>query len=341
MSEFQLNIYSAALLTILFSYFLNLYFLKIAKNFTFKNNQDQKRLVNNNVPPIGGLATSISFLIFVRLLGKTDSEFMIIGLFGVMLSVIGILDDFYNLNWKFKLSSQVLFVLLPVVYLDVFINFEALLGVDLGNILNIAVSVTWIVLLINAINFIDNMDGLAVVVTGSICIQFILFTYYFDQNKLTDISIILLFSILGFLILNFPPAKIYLGDSGSMFIGFCLGFLSILFTWNAGGQSMFNYTITPALLFFTIPVLDFFIIFDYRVRNKISPTVGGTDHISHRLLNLGLSETKTLSMFFIYSFICFALISISALQGSMISFSIYLFILFATFIYVRKLEILN
>ena len=341
MSEFQLNIYSAALLTILFSYFLNLYFLKIAKNFTFKNNQEQKRLVNNNVPPIGGLATSISFLIFVRLLGKTDSEFMIIGLFGVMLSVIGILDDFYNLNWKFKLSSQVLFVLLPVVYLDVFINFEALLGVDLGNILNIAVSVTWIVLLINAINFIDNMDGLAVVVTGSICIQFILFTYYFDQNKLTDISIILLFSILGFLILNFPPAKIYLGDSGSMFIGFCLGFLSILFTWNAGGQSMFNYTITPALLFFTIPVLDFFIIFDYRVRNKISPTVGGTDHISHRLLNLGLSETKTLLMFFIYSFICFVLISISALQGSMISFSIYLFILFATFIYVRKLEILN
>ena len=86
---------------------------------------------------------------------------------------------------------------------------------------------------------------------------------------------------------------------------------------------------------------DFFIIFDYRVRNKISPTVGGTDHISHRLLNLGLSETKTLSMFFIYSFICFGLISISALQGSMISFSIYLFILFATFIYVRKLEILN
>lgn len=341
MSEFQLNIYSAALLTILFSYFLNLYFLRIAKNFTFKNNQEQKRLVNNNVPPIGGLATSISFLIFVRLLGKTDSEFMIIGLFGVMLSVIGILDDFYNLNWKFKLSSQVLFVLLPVVYLDVFINFEALLGVDLGNILNIAVSVTWIVLLINAINFIDNMDGLAVVVTGSICIQFILFTYYLDQNKLTDISIILLFSILGFLILNFPPAKIYLGDSGSMFIGFCLGFLSILFTWNAGGQSMFNYTITPALLFFTIPVLDFFIIFDYRVRNKISPTVGGTDHISHRLLNLGLSETKTLSMFFIYSFICFVLISISALQGSMISFSIYLFILFATFIYVRKLEILN
>jgi len=126
-----------------------------------------------------------------------------------------------------------------------------------------------------------------------------------------------------------------------MFIGFCLGFLSILFTWNAGGQSMFNYTITPALLFFTIPVLDFFIIIDYRVRNKISPTVGGTDHISHRLLNLGLSETKTLSIFFIYSFICFVLISISALQGSMISFFIYLFVLLITFIYLRKLEILN
>ena len=143
------------------------------------------------------------------------------------------------------------------------------------------------------------MDGLAVVVTGSICIQFILFTYYLDQNKLTDISIILLFSILGFLILNFPPAKIYLGDSGSLFIGFCLGFLSILFTWNSGQQSMFNYTITPALLFFTIPVLDFFIIFDYRVRNKISPTVGGTDHISHRLLAKGYQKKVSINIFYL------------------------------------------
>ena len=84
-----------------------------------------------------------------------------------------------------------------------------------------------------------------------------------------------------------------------MFIGFCLGFLSILFTWNAGGQSMFNYTITPALLFFTIPVLDFFIIFDYRVRNKISPTVGGTDHISHRLLNLDYQKPKLFDVFYL------------------------------------------
>ena len=151
-------------------------------------------------------------------------------------------------------------------------------------------SILWIVLLINSINFIDNMDGLAVVVTGSICYQSVILTYLLNQNKLTDLSVVLLFVILGFFIFNFPPAKLYLGDSGSLFIGFCLGFLSILFTWNSGQQYALSYTLSPLILFFTIPLLDFLIILEGRIKRGVSPTTGGTDHISHRLLAKGLSE---------------------------------------------------
>ena len=97
-----------------------------------------------------------------------------------------------------------------------------MIGLDLNNSLNIFISTLWIVLLINSINFIDNMDGLAVVITGGISIQIVVLTYIFSQNKLTDISVILLFTILGFFVFNFPPAKLYLGDSGSLFIGFLL-----------------------------------------------------------------------------------------------------------------------
>ena len=188
---------------------------------------------------------------------------------------------------------------IPIIYLNIFLNIESLLNLDLNNSFNFLLSVLWVILIINSINFIDNMDGLAVVVTGSICYQSILLTYSLNQNKLTDLSVVLLFVILGFFIYNFPPAKLYLGDSGSLFIGFCLGFLSILFTWNK--DYLLSYTLSPVLLFFTIPLLDFLVIMWHRISNGISPTQGGTDHISHRLLAKGFSEKKVLFLFFTYS----------------------------------------
>ena len=188
------------------------------------------------------------------------------------------------------------------------------------------------------------MDGLAVVVTGGISIQIVMLTYIFSQNKLTDISIILLFAILGFFVFNFPPAKLYLGDSGSLFIGFLLGFISILFTWNNADNQILSYVISPIILFFTIPLLDFFVIMHYRISNKLSPTTGGTDHISHRLLALGFPEKKVLFLFFIYSVLNFILIiCFVMLEGwlSVFSFLLYLVQLIATFNYLKKLKILS
>ena len=161
----------------------------------------------------------------------------------------------------------------------------------------------------NALNFIDNMDGFAAVNSSFICIAITILAFIFNQNYLADVSFILLFSVLGFLIFNFPPAKLYLGDSGSLFIGFLLGFISILFTWNNSGNQILSYILSPIILFFTIPLLDFIVIMHFRITKKISPTTGGTDHISHRLLAKGFSEKKVLLLFFIYSVINFILIT--------------------------------
>ena len=309
-----------------------------------KNNTEEIRLSKRNVPPLGGIAIALSFLLSVRLLGQADSNFITIGLFGVAIALLGAFDDFFNLNWKIKLFFQILFVTVPISLLNVFLNFESMIGIDLNNSLNIFVSTCWIVLLINSINFIDNMDGLAVVITGGISIQIVILTYIFSQNKLTDISIILLFTMLGFFVFNFPPAKLYLGDSGSLFIGFLLGFISILFTWNNADNQILSYVISPIVLFFTIPLLDFFVIMHYRISNKLSPTTGGTDHISHRLLALRFSEKKVLFLFFIYSVINFILIiCFVMLEGwlSVFSFLLYVVQLIAMFNYLKKLKILS
>ena len=342
----QLNIYYVAFLSIALSGVFNWIILYITKKYSFKKSSllNEKRLVNKNTPPLGGVASAAAFFISVNFLGSADYNFIIIGAFSLLISILGSIDDFFNLSWKIKLFFQSIFVTIPIIYLNIFLNIESLLNLDLNNSFNFLISVLWVILIINSINFIDNMDGLAVVVTGSICYQSILLTYSLNQNKLTDLSVVLLFVILGFFIYNFPPAKLYLGDSGSLFIGFCLGFLSILFTWNTEQDYLLSYTLSPILLFFTIPLLDFLVIMWHRISNGISPTQGGTDHISHRLLVKGFSEKKVLFLFFTYSALNFLLIIgyvfLNSTFSSIVLFAYFLQVIFLLN-YFRKLDVLS
>ena len=342
----QLNIYYVAFLSIALSGVFNWIILYLTKKYSFKKSSllNEKRLVNKNTPPLGGVASAAAFFISVNFLGDADYNFIIIGGFSLLISILGSIDDFFNLSWKIKLFFQSIFVAMPIIYLNIFLNIESLLNLDLNNSFNFLISVLWVILIINSINFIDNMDGLAVVVTGSICYQSILLTYSLNQNKLTDLSVVLLFVILGFFIYNFPPAKLYLGDSGSLFIGFCLGFLSILFTWNSEQDYLLSYALSPVLLFFTIPLLDFLVIMWHRISNGISPTQGGTDHISHRLLAKGFSEKQVLFLFFIYSALNFVLILGYVFLDSTLStmvLLVYLLQIIFLFNYFRKLDVLS
>ena len=342
----QLNIYYVAFLSIALSVVFNWIILYLTKKYSFKKSSllNEKRLVNKNTPPLGGVASAAAFFISVNFLGSADYNFIIIGAFSLLISILGSIDDFFNLSWKIKLFFQSIFVTIPIIYLNIFLNIESLLNLDLNNSFNFLISVLWVILIINSINFIDNMDGLAVVVTGSICYQSILLTYSLNQNKLTDLSVVLLFVILGFFIYNFPPAKLYLGDSGSLFIGFCLGFLSILFTWNSEQDYLLSYALSPVLLFFTIPLLDFLVIMWHRISNGISPTQGGTDHISHRLLAKGFSEKQVLFLFFIFSALNFVLILGYVFLDSTLStmvLLVYLLQIIFLFNYFRKLDVLG
>jgi len=181
-------------------------------------------------------------------------------------------------------------------------------------------------------------------VAGSICLQIAFIANYLDQYKITDVSLLLFSTLIGFLIFNYPPAKLYLGDSGSLFIGYCLGFISILFNWTPSGTTIYTSLLNPMLLIFTIPLLDLLIVTLHRIKIGISPTTGGTDHISHRLLAGGFSELRVLATFFIYSICCFALILFSIINNGIIAYTA-LFLFFTlfvfTFIRVRRMEILD
>jgi UDP-GlcNAc:undecaprenyl-phosphate GlcNAc-1-phosphate transferase len=340
---FQLHIIYAILFAFTFSIFMNGMLKRLTKNYKKKSERIEKRLSSRNISPYGGIATSFAFFVTTIFLGKAEQDFLTIGICAVAISIIGLIDDIYNLEWKSKLVAQIVIIMYPLVELDIFINVESFLGLEMNNYLNLFISLFWVLVVINSINFIDNMDGLTVIVSGSICLQVALLANYSDIYKVTDVSLLLLATLIGFLFYNFPPAKLYFGDSGTLFVGYVLGFISIVFDWKPTQEVILISPLSPALFIFVVPILDFAVVTTDRIKNNKSPTVGGTDHISHRLLNLGYSEKKVLVEFLFISFIFYALligtISSSGLFTYFFAVCYLLFFIF-NFLRYKKLEIL-
>jgi len=303
MSEFQLPVLFVFILSGILSFMLNKFSLKLRNTSKDRRQLNEVRLSKLKIPTYGGISMSLAFLISTRLLGKADYEIIQIAIFAVFITLIGFFDDRFNLNWKLKLLLQILAIGTPIIILGIYLNIEVVVGINLNNGLNLVATIFWIVLLVNSLNFLDNMDGLAATTGTMIAISLGILSYISNQYKLTDISIVLTASMLGFLYFNLPNAKLYMGDSGSLFIGYCLGFISILFSWNSNLESSWVFQLQPVILFFTIPILDFSTVFISRIKEGKSPMTGGTDHISHRLLNKGFSTNQVLIIFVLMSIV--------------------------------------
>ena len=148
LSDFQVSIYTASATAFIISSILCFSIIKYNKNFITKSN-NQKRLNTLNIVPLGGVAMAISFFISVRLLGEADSNIVSISVFALAISILGVVDDFLNLNWKLKIIFQFLFVGLPIYLLNQTINFEIFLGVDFSGRLNLIFTILWIIILMN------------------------------------------------------------------------------------------------------------------------------------------------------------------------------------------------
>ncbi|GAB4476898.1 MAG: hypothetical protein Kow0088_15170 [Anaerolineales bacterium] len=214
-------------------------------------------------------------------------------LFGmVAIFIFGLIDDLKSLTPVSKLILQVIAASIAVFFGHTTNFFSPRIGdTFLAQVMNSGISLLWLVAITNAMNLIDNMDGLAGGIALIICL--VMSYIFWDSGDL----VMLLFAsglagaILGFLILNFPPAKIFMGDSGSQFLGYTLALLAIARQPQA--SNVFAIIGVPALLF-TLPLADtLFVTITRWLRGK-SPFTGGKDHTSHRLIAFGLSERQAL-----------------------------------------------
>lgn len=303
--------------SLIISLVLNKLLIKFSnKNKIYKDQSDRWSQVVR--PSLGGMSFYIIFLILISVMGfiSNSLDFYLSKDFIALISTIsiafflGLADDTYSISPSIKLIAQfssAIILILTNNYIQIF-QYE---------ILNYFTTILWIVGIMNSINMLDNMDAITsqttlfILLTASLVI-------ILQQNFLSPILIILISviaTLLGFLYYNWNPAKIFMGDTGSQFLGMLLAFISIKLFWNSNIYSIDSKSILSLLqkflligTLFIIPILDTTIVSINRLLRGVSPFQGGRDHTSHHLIYLGLNEKKVALVYAIISSISLLLI---------------------------------
>ena len=256
-----------------------------------------------NVSPFGGIPVILSFLITLWLLlffGMVDARnvnlFTVLTLGVGLMFLLGIYDDISNCPPRLKLFAQI--VIACILYFSGF-QIERIGNlVDLGPF-SILLTVLWIVGITNAINLIDGMDGLAPGIIFFSCLTLVFVYLERDISGASFLAVVLAGSTLGFFFFNLPPAKIILGDTGSLPLGLLVSLITLL-PLNQGYTDEIYYLIPVITLL--IPIMDTTFVFFRRLFKGVSPFTGDTYHFHHRLEKLGFSPGKTISILFVIGF---------------------------------------
>ncbi len=219
-----------------------------------------------------------------------------------LLHVVGLIDDRRDLGPWIKLAAQVGVAVFVVLFCNVRILIAA------GPWISGAVTVFWIVAITNAFNFLDNMDGLAAGVAAIVAASFLAASARMGQLFVPAWLCLILGSLCGFLLYNFPPAKVFMGDAGSLVVGYMLAVMSCLTTYVSPGETFYAYGVFVPLVLMAVPLYDMASVITLRLRDHKSPMVGDQRHFSHRLIRRGMSVRKAA----LTIYLCTAATAISA-----------------------------
>ncbi len=276
--------------------------------------EDVIKFKKSNLIRIGGITFVIAFLILIGLkiiwiknyFPEQTLDFLhlrIIFFGGIVAYTIGLLDDIFNLNHLIRLFSQLLlgaftwFLGIRIENLQIdFLQYN--FSFDLPILLSILISTIWIAGIINAINWMDGLDGLATGIVLTAAISFAFISNAYNSNTILLTSSALAGSTLGFLKFNKTPAKILMGDGGSYFLGYIISILAILscfYRSNSLGSSDLYIILVPLLILF-IPLSDMCFVIFKRIKKGVSPFKGDKNHLHYRLIKSGYSEKSAVKL---------------------------------------------
>ena len=230
------------------------------------------------VPYLGGVGLIGGVLVGMLVTPRLGREAAMIALGAIVLGIVGLVDDHRSVDPRIRLALQIGTASLAVAA-GLRVPATGVAAVD------VAITLLWIVGITNAFNFLDNMDGLASGVAAAAGIAVFMLAILGGQRVTSSVAAALVGACLGFLVYNRRPASIYMGDTGSLFLGFVLSVLTIEVDPNFSPPASFA---VPVILL-ALPILDTVTVTLARVRRRRRISIGGRDHLSHRLVARGLS----------------------------------------------------
>lgn len=299
--------------------------IKFAQRFGFVDVPNSRKVHKSLMPRIGGVAIVIGATAGLGYIHRLIYDIWPIMLGGVVILIIGLFDDKYSLSPKVKLAGQLLAACI-VVFFGFDIDFISIPFVPEKIVLgpfSYVIAIIWIVGITNAINLIDGLDGLA---SGVFIIAMATIMYMAilnGQYLVVGLTAILIGSTFGFLFFNFHPAKIFLGDTGSLFLGYCISTISMLGLF----KSVTIFSLVIPVIILAIPILDTFFAIVRRLINKKKIFAPDKSHLHHRFLEMGFSHKETVLIIYaigIFFGICAIIFSQSTLWGALIIMALLL-----------------
>lgn len=295
----------------LFSFGLSLFFTPLARSCALKLSlvsfPKDDRWHKKPTAVLGGVA--IFFAVFISLIGILNFPNMqVIGFYfgSFIIFACGIIDDIKKLSPQVKILFQIIASCIVIYFgISLKINPDYLQNLPNGvvatiDFLIVPFTIIWIVGITNAFNLLDNMDGLCAGIAAISSLILFVSGLLVNNVVISMIAVTLSGACLGFLPYNFNPAKIFMGDSGSMFLGFSFSVLALMGT-SARAFSNLLVTLAVPVLILAVPIFDTALVAFIRMLNGRSMLIGGKDHTSHRLVSLGLSERKTVIVLYMIS----------------------------------------
>ena len=279
----------------------------LVRRFAFKIGaidipKDNRRMHKKPTPRIGGLAIIFGFTVATLCFAQPSRQLYGTLAGAAIIAVMGVIDDCKNLPAKLKFVIQIIAALVVVfagdIKIDVFTNPNFLSDNPywvLPEWLSVTLTVIWIVFITNAVNFIDGLDGLAAGVSAIMSISLVFISIRVGEYSIAILGIALIGSCFGFLPFNFNPAKIFMGDTGSTFLGFMLATLSIQGVFKS--YAVISFAVP--LLILGLPLFDALFAMIRRILRGQSPMTADRGHLHHRLVDMGFSQKQT--VFILYA----------------------------------------
>lgn len=259
---------------------------RIAMRLGVVDKPNQRKIHNDHKPLMGGLAIYAA-LVLSLLLFSPPQHFRELGFIlagTAVLAGVGLLDDRYNLGIRIRLVAMTV-AALGLVATGISIQLFQTPWID------IPLTIFWVLAITNATNFMDNMDGLTAGISAIAAGFFVIIAFSQGLTLVTSLAAALMGSAVGFLVFNFSPSSIFMGDMGALVLGFVMATLGIKLKF---GVQPLNVTWMIPLLVLAVPLFDITLVVVTRLLEGRSPAQAGKDHTSHRLMSIGFSQRQTL-----------------------------------------------